>query len=287
MCLIAFALNAHPACPLLIASNRDEYLARPTAPLHRWHTPEGAELVAGRDLKDGGTWLGVSPAGRVAMLTNVRDALSSTGQRSRGELATRWLQGDLDWDSLQASIDPAAYGGFNLVVGDFHQNLWGWLGNRHPQQPHAAHRPEDARLHARLLSPGVYGLSNAALDTPWPKTRRLVQSVEKSLEHATSPDALWLSPLTEALGDDRCAPDETLPQTGVPVDFERSLSSPFVRMPERAYGTRSSLVVRVTASVEASTSWRVSLDEWTHAHGASEARSAWEQACHRREALMW
>jgi uncharacterized protein with NRDE domain len=287
MCLIAFALNAHPACPLLIASNRDEYLERPTAPLHRWHTAEGAEVVAGRDLKDGGTWLGVSPAGRVAMLTNVRDALSATGQRSRGELATRWLQGGLDWDSLQASIDPAAYGGFNLVVGDFHQNRWGWLGNRHPQQPHAAHQPEDTRLHARLLPPGVYGLSNAALDTPWPKTRRLVQAVEMSLEHVAQPDAPWLPPLISALGDDRSAPDEALPQTGVPADFERRLSSPFVRMPERAYGTRSSLVVRVTASGGVSRGWQVSLDEWTHGHDLSSAGPAWAQGGHRREALVW
>jgi uncharacterized protein with NRDE domain len=284
MCLIAFAIDAHPACPLLIASNRDEFLERPTAALHRWQTAEGADVLGGRDLRDGGTWLGLSPGGRVAMLTNVREAQAATGQRSRGELATRWLQGSLDWTALQASIDPGAYGGFNLVVGDFHQGFWGWLGNRDPEAPHAR---GPAELHARVLPAGVYGLSNAALDTPWPKTRRLVQAVHDSLAHAARPDAPWLTPLTEALGDDQRVPDPALPQSGVPIDFERSLSSPFVRMPERAYGTRSSLVVRVTSSDQASRGWQVSLDEWTHVHASGMGKAAWEQAGHRREVLAW
>ena len=100
MCLIAFAIDASPACPLLIAANRDEFLDRPTAPLHRWTLPEGASVVAGRDLRDGGTWLGVSETGRVAMLTNVRSVQAGPGQRSRGELATRWLDGGLSWEAL-------------------------------------------------------------------------------------------------------------------------------------------------------------------------------------------
>lgn len=290
MCLIAFAIDAHPACPLLIASNRDEYLERPTAPLHRWHTPEGAEVLAGRDLRDGGTWLGVSPAGRVAMLTNVRDAQAATGQRSRGELVTRWLAGGLDWDVLHGSIDPAAYGGFNLVVGDVPQRFWGWLSNRHPQRPHRPHETERPSLHTRRLAPGVYGLSNATLDTPWPKTRRLVQAVRKALPHAAHPDGRCLDPLTEALGDDRCASDEELPDTGVPTAVERSLSRAFVRMPEQGYGTRSSLVVRVTEGDEGVRSrgvagWRVSMDEWTHGHASGQA--LWSASGHRREELVW
>ena len=282
MCLIAFAIDAHPACPLLIASNRDEFLERPTAALHRWQTADGADVLAGRDLRDGGTWLGVSPGGRVAMLTNVRDALAATGQRSRGELATRWLQGSLDWAALQDSIDPDAYGGFNLVVGDFHQGFWSWLGNRHPQQAHNA----QAELHARRLPAGVYALSNATLGTPWPKTRLLTAALQASLGQSDQPHAVWLRPLTEALGDERLAPDADLPQTGVPMDLERGLSSPFVRLPERGYGTRSSLVVRVTPAVEAKR-WEVSLDEWTHRHEPAEATPIWDRATHRREWLQW
>jgi uncharacterized protein with NRDE domain len=145
-------------------------------------------------------------------------------------------------------------------------------------------------LLARTLGPGVYGLSNAALDTPWPKTRRLVQAVHEALPQASDPDGRWLHPLTEVLGDDRCASDEALPRTGVPAAFERSLSSAFVRMPERGYGTRSSLVVRVTAGGDAvsgtnTATWQVSLDEWTHGHGGGQA--LWSASGHRREELVW
>jgi uncharacterized protein with NRDE domain len=307
MCLIAFAVDAHPHCPLLIASNRDEYLDRPTAPLHRWQTPAGAAVVAGRDLRDGGTWLGLSPGGRVAMLTNVRDAQAAPAARSRGELATRWLEGTLDWAGLQASIDPGQYGGFNLVVGDFHPRFWAWLGNRHPRHPHQTNGPV-IRLHTRVLEPGVYGLSNATLNTPWPKSRRLMQAVRQSLGRAAPPDASGLAVLTRALGDDRCAPDHAVPQTGLPPDWERALSSPFVRMPQRRYGTRSSLVVRVFRSPTVQTGapekdadqgadeqgerrWRVCLDEWTHAHERVETSTDWPTdgtgGGHRREQLDW
>ena len=129
MCLIAFALHADPVCPLLIAANRDEFLDRPTEGLHRWALADGTHIVAGRDLRDGGTWLGLSPNGRVAMLTNVRQQQAGPGSRSRGELVTRWLQGHADDEQLAAAIDPAAYGGFNLVVGDFHRQRWSWLSN--------------------------------------------------------------------------------------------------------------------------------------------------------------
>lgn len=300
MCLIAFAIHADPACPLLIAGNRDEFMDRPTAGLHRWSLPGGGEVVAGRDLRDGGTWLGVSPGGRVAMLTNVRDAHPGPGQRSRGELATRWLQGELDWHGLQTGIDPGAYGGFNLVIGDFHQRFWAWLGNRHPDRPHEEHAPA---LHTQTLGAGIYGLSNATLDTPWPKTQRLKQAVGESLTHVARPgDAQrCLSSLALALADDRMAADLELPRTGVPHDLERALSSPFVRMPERAYGTRSSLVLRVmpqtvqapAASMDASggTGWQVQLDEWTHApppvSTGQHSAGGWPGTTHRRETLIW
>jgi uncharacterized protein with NRDE domain len=290
MCLIAFAIDAHAACPLLIAANRDEFFDRPTAGLHRWTLPSGTDVVAGRDLRDGGTWLGVSTGGRVAMLTNVRDGQPGSGRRSRGELPTRWLAGDLDLHGLQAGIAPADYGGFNLVVGDLHQGHWAWLGNRHPARPH---EPDASQLYTQRLQPGVYGLSNATLSTPWPKTQRLTRALEASLDHAAQPEAgaLWWASLQQALLDDQLAADGDLPRTGVDVDLERQLSSPFVRMPERGYGTRSSLVVRVQPQAQALGRWQVSLDEWTHAQaptapGAVHTAGA-APPVHRSETLVW
>ncbi len=279
MCLIAFALNADPACPLLIAANRDEYLDRPTAPLHRWSLADGTEVVGGRDLRDGGTWLGLSPQGRVAMLTNVRQAMVVAGTRSRGELVTRWLQGDGDEDRFARAIDPEAYGGFNLVVGDFHSRRWSWLANRHPDQPHASLPPA---LHRKVLEDGVYGLSNASLDTPWPKTQRLKQALRNSLQDLQrEPTDGWIDPLAQALFDGEPAPEAAMPHTGVPGDAERALSSAFVRMPDRAYGTRSSLLV---STRPAKSGWQVDLREWTHDHSPTGAPPG---RAHHRVELVW
>lgn len=281
MCLIAFALHADPACPLLIAANRDEFLDRPTAALHRWTLADGTEIVAGRDLRDGGTWLGLSPQGRVAMLTNVRQSLAGPGSRSRGELVTRWLQGDGDEDRFADTIAPAAYGGFNLVVGDFHSGRWSWLSNRQPDAPHGPHAPV---LHRKGLGAGVYGLSNASLDTPWPKTQRLKRAVGEALAGLREPAATddWMRSLARTLADSAPAESDELPHTGVPDDMERALSSPFVRMPERAYGTRSSLVV---AARPAAKGWDVHMDEWTHVH--TEAAATLDSTRHHRETLNW
>lgn len=276
MCLIAFAIDTEPGGSLLIAANRDEFLDRPTAPLHRWQLSGGTEVIAGRDLRDGGTWLGVNTRGRVAMLTNVRDAQPGPGRQSRGELPTRWLQGQLDGQAMADSIDPAAYGGFNLVLGDVHTGVWTWLGNRDPAHPHAAHdmaARQAAQLHVRQLGTGVYGLSNATLDTPWPKTQQLKAAVQASSPHAhaSAEPAHWLGPLSRALADDRQAPPSALPATGVPLDLERGLSSPFIHMPERGYGTRSSLILRATRDASAPAAgtagrgrWTVHMHEWTH-----------------------
>ena len=256
MCLIAFAIGAHPSCPLLLAGNRDEFFDRPTTPLHRWpDAPTG--IWAGRDQRDGGTWLGVSEAGRVALLTNVRSARPGPGERSRGELATRWLLGDTDFDGFAAGLDPSAYGGFNLVVGDLLQGQWTWLCNRDPARPHT---DTAAALHRQDLAPGVYGVSNAALDTPWPKTQRLKTALAQAV-NAQDTDTAWLHLLQAALADDQPLPLVDLPDTGVPADWERALSSPFVRAPDRGYGTRSSLVMRVARHGQG---FSADFTEWTH-----------------------
>ncbi len=268
MCLIAFALGMRDDCPLLLAANRDEFWERPTQPMSVWALPDGTQVCSGRDLRAGGTWIGISQAGRVAMLTNVRSGEPDLAPRSRGELVTHWLNGAVqasDWRHLTRQIDPKAYGGFNLVLGDWSNGEWVWLSNR--SEGSAAPR-KALRLaggwHGMLLEPGVYGLSNAGLDTPWPKTLRLKTAAAQALEAlaAATPEQpqSWREPLLQALMDRRPAPDADMPRTGVPWDKERELSCAFVHMPESGYGTRSTLIARWHAP-----GLPVELEEWTHA----------------------
>ncbi len=234
MCLIAFAIGASPRWPLVVAANRDEFLNRPTLPLARWQTDAGKDIVSGRDLRAGGTWLGLTPGGRVAMLTNVRGPRSAAGEKSRGELVLRWLEGDMDAASFMAQTDGADYGGFNLVIGDFQTASWHWLSN----QPGGSWQ-------SQTLAPGVYGLSNGALDTPWPKTLALKQALRTALA-APAADELQAGLWTALQGRQRTS-DEHLPRTGVPLALERALSSVFVDFPEHGYGTRCSTLVVMDA----------------------------------------
>lgn len=261
MCLIAFAIGARADCPLLLASNRDEFFDRPTEALHRW--ADGSGIWAGRDARDGGTWLGISERDRVALLTNVRSAGSATGTRSRGELVARWLQADAPVDRFAEAVEPHAYGGFNLVVGDLQTGHWTWLCNRDPQAPHS---DTSVALHRQDLAPGLYGLSNAVLDTPWPKTVRLKTALAQALQVLDDDDLAWLGPLQDALSDTNATAHP--PSTGVSANWERALSSPFVQAPDRGYGTRSSLLMRVRAS---DAGHRVDLHEWTHMPGGWSA----------------
>ena len=283
MCLIAFAVGARPGLPLLLAANRDEFFDRPTAPWHRWAMPGGGEVLGGRDLRDGGTWLGVSVDARVAMLTNVRGAQAASGVRSRGELATRWLAGER-LETLRTDIAPQSYGGFNLVVGDLRTGAWHWLSNCDPRRPKEG---VVSQLTSRSLAPGVYGLSNAALDTPWPKTLRLKAAVTKALPTATnaSPLSGWESGLVHALADETLAPADQLPATGVGLARELGLSSPFVRLPEHGYGTRSSLVLRIAAT-ERAQRWQLDAHEWTHTPQAPYRSHHWDDTRRRTESLL-
>jgi uncharacterized protein with NRDE domain len=293
MCLIAFAIGLHTQCPLLIASNRDEFWHRPTLPLAAWQLPNGTEVYAGRDEQAGGTWLGFNAAGRVAMLTNVRSGQAEAAPRSRGELVTRWLAGanaTPDWPSLMDDTEPADYGGFNLVLGDVHTQTWTWLSNRapdgHANTHHTGPLNTPAQWHGRSLSAGVYGLSNAGLNTPWPKTRALQQATTHALQMwgAAPEQGAWQQPLLHALLDLRRAPSDTLPQTGVPLEREQALSSAFVHMPDAGYGTRSSLLAHWNGHT-------LALDEWTHPTGPRpKASERWplEHSHHRRMSIsMW
>lgn len=247
MCLIAFALNASAHWPLVIVANRDEFWHRPTLPLQRWTAPNGVEVVCGRDLQAGGTWLGATPTGRVAMLTNVREGQPMPAPRSRGDLPLAWLSGDSAAPEflarLQADGAEQSYGGFNLVIGDTRRGEWMWASNRQGgvQGSVQGAGPLRPSWQSRQLGPGVYGLSNAFLDTPWPKTEALKTALTQALQAQN--EAELAAPLWNALANPGLAAVAELPQTGVPTDWERVLSSAFVSYPERGYGTRCSTLL--------------------------------------------
>lgn len=258
MCLIAFAIGARPDLPLVIAANRDEHWSRPTQPLQAWSLPSGKLAYSGRDLQAGGTWLGLAQDGRVAMLTNVREGQPEAAPRSRGELVTGWLDAGSDWEDWLTGFDPLQYGGFNLVLGDLARQRWAWVSNRA-----ASSAPELEALpsgwHGHRLGAGLYGLSNAALDSPWPKTVALKRALSRHIEAGAQGDDS--ADLLNALLHMEQAADHELPVTGMAPQVERVLSSAFVHAPEMAYGTRSSMIVHWHAD------GRLYAREWTHAPG--------------------
>ncbi len=222
MCLVFVAVDAHPAHPLVLAGNRDEAHARPTAPLAEWADAPG--VFAGRDLDAGGTWLGVTRAGRWATVTNVRDpAAVLPGRRSRGSLVADFLRGANSPEAfaMRVQAERDRTNGFNLLVGDG-SDVW-----------YASSR-RDA---AERLGPGVYGLSNDTLDAPWPKVLRGRTAFEASLQ----PARLEAAALLPFLDDETRAPDDDLPETGVGLELERVLSPMFIS--GERYGTRASTVV--------------------------------------------
>jgi uncharacterized protein with NRDE domain len=248
MCLAAFAIGLNARFPFVLLANRDESFGRAAMPMAWW--PGAADepgLLAGRDLSAGGTWLGLTAQGRLALVTNVREpglALSATP--SRGELVPQWLQAGReagDAAALQA-LGSVARNGFNLLVADLRglagagqgQEIARWLSNR-PQ------------LQQRALGPGMHGVSNAALDTPWPKLVRLKQRLHDLLGSAGDLQDLQTGGFT-ALADPQAAPDALLPATGLPLMRERQLSSAFIRIVDddprlAVYGTRCSTLVVV------------------------------------------
>ena len=259
MCLIAFAINASPRWPLVIASNRDEFLDRPTRPLARWKTASGQEIISGRDERAGGTWLGVTLNGRVAFLTNVHEPKCGSALSSRGELVTRWLEGNGTVDKFSAVLQnsDATYSGFNLVLGDLQRNAWTWLTNRSTAT--------NSGWQAQALLPGVYGLSNAALDTPWPKTVELKRVLSSALLQSEESDSLY-GPLWLALAKRAQMPPAKSSKIGIFHAMEPAATSAFVDIPEHAYGTRSSTVLVVSRRQDQSpeTPYRTEVRERTH-----------------------
>lgn len=272
MCLIAFAIGASSRWPLLIAANRDEFFDRPAAALMRWQTPAGHNIISGRDLRAGGAWLGLTPHGRVAMLTNVRELPAAGGeaaaQQSRGELVMHWLEADINAEQFMAQTDSAAYSGFNLVLGDLQTGNWNWLSNRSFDSlatGAAAHRPTHAGWTSKNLPPGIYGLSNAALNTAWPKTLALKTALAEALK--TPDETVLKAKLWAALASRTKARTEDLPDTGLPMALEAVLSSAFIHEAARGqagYGTRCSTLVLASPAEKNSACWTVKVEEKTH-----------------------
>ncbi|WP_119154001.1 NRDE family protein [Caldimonas tepidiphila] len=231
MCLVALALDVHPRFPLVLASNRDEFFERPAALLD-WWTPEGASrpVLGGRDLRNGGTWMALSAGGRLALVTNVRNpADNDAAAPSRGEIVTDWLAGAHSLDAFGPRLLARGYNGVNLLAADLAANPgWTWMSNRAGPPQRLAH--------------GVHGLSNARLDTPWPKVERLKGRLQEALATARSADALAES-LFHALADRTVPADSELPSTGVPTEWERWLAPAFIRTPDARYGTRCSTLL--------------------------------------------
>ena len=225
MCLL---LVAHGVCPgyrLLVAANRDEFHARPTAPAHYWD--DHPQLLGGRDLESGGTWLGLHADGRFATVTNVRVGQPlRRGPRSRGLIVTDFLlaQHAAEVSAEQLAGTARDYDGFNLL---------GWDGRALVWYSNQVGAPQ-------LLAHGIYTLSNAALDTPWPKTTRLRHGFAQVMERADSDP---IEPLLALLRDATCAPDHALPDTGIGYERERLLSAIFIE--GGSYGTRCSSVVTI------------------------------------------
>jgi len=225
MCLLLLALDTHPFFKLVLAANRDEYYDRPSAPPSFWeHAPQ---LLAGRDLAGGGTWLGITRHGRIAAITNYRDPASfMKAAPSRGKLVTDFLLGKEPPSEYLEAIRPEAgrYNGFNLLVGE--KDRISWTSNRSER--------------IVRLSPGIHGVSNHLLNTPWPKIVRGKELLVRVLQDHPVPSS---DSLFDLLQDPHQPPDEALPSTGVRLEWERVLSPIFIKSPE--YGTRSSTLLYI------------------------------------------
>jgi uncharacterized protein with NRDE domain len=225
MCLVLVALSSHPEYPLIVAANRDEFYDRPTASAEYWS--DAPAVLGGRDLKAGGTWLGVDRQGRFAAVTNYRQGeREQPAPRSRGLLVSDYLTGKVGTEEYLERVqrDAGLYNGFNLIAGDasglcYYSNREGSL---------------------RSLGPGVYGLSNHLLDTPWPKVAATKSAFGAILSRG---GAELADDLLALLADRDRANDDQLPSTGIGLEWERLLSSAFIV--SDAYGTRSSTVVLV------------------------------------------
>ena len=243
MCLVILAHRCHARHPLLLAANRDEFYARPSAPATFW--PEHPQLLAGRDLQAGGTWMGCTRQGRLAAITNYRDpARTAPAPRSRGELTLDFLTGSRSPGEYLQDIaaDAGDYAGFNLLLGEGDQ-LWYYSNSSPDPAP-------------RELGPGIYGLSNALLDTPWPKALIGVQCMRELLA-IDCPDH---GQLQQVVSGRELAQRDDLHPLGLDQEMDQLLSAQFITANGYGYGTRCTTTLRIDSDGEVS--WReVSFDQ--------------------------
>ncbi|WP_432471222.1 NRDE family protein [Amphritea sp. HPY] len=249
MCLIVFAYQYHPEYNLILAANRDEFYARPTRPMQFWkpqdntraaqhqgqnefytsrltspiqHCQQPNNILAGQDLEQGGTWLGMQQNGRFSAVTNHRDGRNrSNGKRSRGFLSTSFLSSEQPARLYAEQLESDLYDGFNLLIGD-NSGLY-YLSNR-SQGNHK-------------ISHGIHGLSNALLNTPWPKLDARKEMLQRHLDQET-PD---VEHLINLMADNTIYPEHLLPNTGISPEWEQALSSSFIKLEN--YGTRATTVI--------------------------------------------
>lgn len=223
MCLVIFAWNQHPDYRLILAANRDEFHRRPTRAAHWW--PDRPDILAGRDLQAGGTWLAVTRTRRFATVTNYREQSFTKGSyKSRGNLVTSFVNGDQSPASFSRSIDGPEYAGFNLISAD--------LSDRNASISYVSNRNDPVIP----LDAGVYGLSNASLDTPWVKLTRSKDRLIKLI----SGDNINETSLMRLLGDREIASEDADTEQ-LTIERARAITAPFIITPE--YGTRSSTVL--------------------------------------------
>jgi uncharacterized protein with NRDE domain len=247
MCLILFAYNTHPNYKLILTANRDEFYARPTEQAHFW--PENPNILAGKDLQAGGTWIGVSKKGKLAALTNYRDPANiNPDAPSRGALTLNFLNSDLSAKEYLFQIEQNGlqYNGFNLLLMD-ETGLWCY---------------DNVNRTILQVPNGVHGLSNATLNTPWPKT----VSAKQQLTELLKVESIEKAALVEMMENKTTAPDEILPKTGVPYQWEKLLSARFIE--SESYGSRITTVITISNSGE------ITFLEKTHSINGSQEKIA-------------
>jgi len=230
MCIIFVALHQHPKYPIIVIANRDEVFRRPTEQANTdWFG--GRDIIAGHDIQAGGTWLGVTVKGKFAAITNFREPKESTVKTSRGHLVIDFLKSDENPIQYLSEVSQsgASYLGYNLLVAD--KDDFAYYSNVKNVDPET--------LEKRKL----YGLSNALLDTPWPKVNRGKEKLSSYLQSCSNDD-VNIEELFKILHDEQKAPESELPNTGVPVEWESYLSSIFVSTSSE-YGTRCSSIYLV------------------------------------------
>lgn len=223
MCLLIIALEQHPEFPVIITANRDEFFNRPAKPMYKW---EDENIIAGQDLTAGGTWLGINQNGHIAALTNYRDpSLIKENAPSRGQLPLEFLTSNENAIDYLTRINGKgnAFNGFNLLISD--ESGFYHFSN-------VTHKISG-------LEPGIHGLSNHLMDTPWPKVRSGINKINDLIQR----DQLDEASLLTAMHDKTLAPESELPSTGIPTDLEKKISSMFIRV--KGYGTRCTTVIKI------------------------------------------